>query len=68
MGKVKVQNWMRAITYYANSVEVVESVDDIVRIVKDKDRYPSPGPCQVNRIHGEISVNRLWLLYAISMA
>ena len=42
MGKVKVQNWMRAITYYANSVEVVESVDDIIRIVKDKDRYPSP--------------------------
>ncbi len=42
MGKVKVQNWKRTITYYANSVEVVESVDDIIRIVKDANRYPSP--------------------------
>ena len=37
MGKVKAQNWKRTITYYANSVEVVESVDDIIRIVKDKE-------------------------------
>ncbi|MFQ6021412.1 MAG: FAD-binding oxidoreductase [Acidiferrobacterales bacterium] len=42
MGGIKVQNWKRAITYYAKVVEVVHSVDDIVRIVKDKQRYPSP--------------------------
>lgn len=42
MKSVKVQNWKRTLTYYANSVEVVESVDDIVRIVKDNERYPSP--------------------------
>lgn len=42
MEGVKVQNWKRTITYYANSVEVVHSIDDIVRIVKDTERYPSP--------------------------
>ncbi|HUJ44100.1 MAG TPA: FAD-dependent oxidoreductase [Opitutaceae bacterium] len=42
MSGVKVQNWKRSITYYANSVQRVESVDDIVRIVTDKARYPSP--------------------------
>lgn len=42
MGQVKVQNWKRTITYYANSVEMVKSVDDIVRIVKDPQQYPSP--------------------------
>jgi len=42
MGHVKVQNWKRTITYYAASVEVVESVDDIIRIVKDPQRFPSP--------------------------
>ena len=40
--KKKIQNWKRSITYYANSLVMVESVDDIVRIVKDKDKYPSP--------------------------
>lgn len=42
MARVEVQNWKRDITYDANSVEVAGSVDDIVRIVKDTDRYPSP--------------------------
>ena len=42
MGKVKVQNWKRSISYFANSVEVVQNVDDIVRIVKNPDQYPSP--------------------------
>ena len=42
MSQVKVQNWKRSITYFANSVEVVQSVDDIIRIVKDRERYPSP--------------------------
>lgn len=42
MSKVKVQNWKRSISYYANSVELVQNVDDIVRIVRDRERYPSP--------------------------
>jgi len=42
MGAVKLQNWKRSIGYYASSVERVESVDDIVRIVKDRETYPSP--------------------------
>lgn len=42
MGQVKVQNWKGSITYHANSVEIVESVDDIVQIVRDSERYPSP--------------------------
>jgi len=39
---IKRQNWKGAITYYAAVVEVAESVDDIVRIMKNRDRYPSP--------------------------
>ena len=39
---LKVQNWKRTITYYPSTVEVVHSVDDIVRIVRDTKRYPSP--------------------------
>lgn len=42
MQGVKVQNWKRTITYYPTTVEVVHSVDDIVRIVQDTKRYPSP--------------------------
>jgi L-gulonolactone oxidase len=42
MPRVKVQNWKRAITYHANSVEVIRSVEDLQRIVRDKSRYPSP--------------------------
>ena len=42
MSGVKVQNWKRSITYHANSVQMVESVEDIVRIVTDPVRYPSP--------------------------
>lgn len=42
MSKVKLQNWKRDITYEASAFEVAESVEDIIRIVKDKDRYPSP--------------------------
>ena len=38
----KVQNWKRSITYYPKTVEMAESVDDIVRIVKDTEKYPSP--------------------------
>jgi FAD/FMN-containing dehydrogenase len=39
---IRRQNWKGTITYHARAVEVVDSVDDIVRIVKDRDRYPSP--------------------------
>jgi L-gulonolactone oxidase len=42
MPDVKLENWKREITYYAHSVEFAESVDDIVRIVQDRQRYPSP--------------------------
>jgi FAD/FMN-containing dehydrogenase len=42
MSQVKVQNWKASITYYANSVEAVTSVEDIVRIVSDRERYPAP--------------------------
>lgn len=42
MEAVKLQNWKRSITYYASALEVVHSVDDIVRIVKDKERYRTP--------------------------
>src|SRR5215510_9790930 len=39
---IKRENWKGAVTYYAGVVEVAESVDDIVRIMKNRDRYPSP--------------------------
>lgn len=39
---VWLQNWKGEITYQAASVEEVHSVDDVVRIVKDKEKYPSP--------------------------
>jgi len=39
---VKVQNWKGSITYHANSVEVVDSVAQIVEIVMDSTQYPSP--------------------------
>ncbi len=42
MARVKVQNWKRSITYHANSVETVTSVEDIQRIMKDSEGYPSP--------------------------
>lgn len=42
MSGIKLQNWKRNITYYSDSVHVVENVDDIVRIIKDKEKYPSP--------------------------
>jgi L-gulonolactone oxidase len=42
MSQQQVQNWKRSITYVANSVEVVHGVDEIIRIVKDRERYPSP--------------------------
>lgn len=42
MAGVDVRNWTGAIRYRANSVEVVETIDDIVRIVRDGDRYPAP--------------------------
>lgn len=46
---VRVQNWKGEISYYANSVETAETVEDIVRIVRDKDRYP--GPVRVRGSH-----------------
>lgn len=42
MGSVRLTNWKQEIIYHANSLEVVNSIDDIVRIVKDTARYPSP--------------------------
>src|SRR5687768_3473994 len=42
MKRIKLQNWKREIVYHVQVVEVAESVDDIVRIVKDQERYPSP--------------------------
>ena len=39
---VRVQNWKRSITYNANSVEKIRSVEDLQRIVTDPERYPSP--------------------------
>lgn len=41
-GGVKVQNWKREITYYPTALEIANSVEDIIRIVKDTKRYPSP--------------------------
>ncbi|QIE54654.1 FAD-binding protein [Pikeienuella piscinae] len=38
----RIQNWKRAITYTANSLERVTSVAEIQAIVKDTGRYPSP--------------------------
>ncbi len=42
MPKVEVFNWKRSISYDANSVEEVASVEDIQRIVNDRARYPAP--------------------------
>lgn len=42
MTDVKLQNWKREITYYAHELVYAETVDDIVRVVKDKERYPAP--------------------------
>ncbi len=39
---VMVQNWKGSITYHANSVEKVQSVEEIAAIVTDGNRYPSP--------------------------
>jgi len=40
--RIRVQNWKRSITYYANSVERIESAEDLQRIIKDTECYPSP--------------------------
>lgn len=42
MPTVQVQNWKRAITYHANSVEKVRTVEDLQRIVSDQEHYPAP--------------------------
>lgn len=42
MGDVKLQNWKRSITYHAARYEKVHSVEEIVEIVRDRDRYPPP--------------------------
>ena len=42
MPRRRVQNWKRSITYHANSVERIKSVEQLQEIVKDKERYPSP--------------------------
>lgn len=39
---IKLQNWKREIVYHVQALEVAHSVEDIVRIVKDKERYPAP--------------------------
>ena len=49
MAQVRLQNWKREITYHAHSVEIARSVDDIVRIVRDRERYP--GPVRVKGSH-----------------
>ena len=38
----QMQNWKGSIHYNANSVEMVESEEDIIRIVKDQVHYPAP--------------------------
>ena len=42
MPSVEVRNWKGSITYHANSVEVIRSVEQLQQIVRDPDRYPSP--------------------------
>jgi len=42
MGRVKLQNWKRSITYHASVVEVIHSAADLQRIITDTARYPSP--------------------------
>jgi L-gulonolactone oxidase len=49
VAQVRLQNWKREITYHAHTVEVAQSVDDIVRIVRDRGRYP--GPVRVKGSH-----------------
>ena len=39
---VRVQNWKGEIAYQARSVEKIGAVEDLQRIVRDPDRYPSP--------------------------
>ncbi len=39
---MKVENWKGTISYHPHSVEKVTAVEDIVRIVRDTTRYPSP--------------------------
>ena len=42
MNNVELQNWKREIAYRPHTLEVVKCVEDIIRIVKDTQRYPSP--------------------------
>lgn len=42
MHQVQVQNWFGSITSSPHVVVEVESVEEIVAIVKDRERYPSP--------------------------
>lgn len=49
MAQVRLQNWKREITYHAHSLEIAESVDDIVRVIRDRGRYP--GPVRVKGSH-----------------
>jgi L-gulonolactone oxidase len=49
MAQVRLHNWKREISYHANSLEIAHDVDDIVRIVKDRERYP--GPVRVKGSH-----------------
>lgn len=39
---VKVQNWKRSITSYPSVVVYPENVNDIVSVIKDPEKYPSP--------------------------
>ncbi|MFT5487476.1 MAG: L-gulonolactone oxidase [Paracoccaceae bacterium] len=49
MAQVRLQNWKREVTYHAYSLEYARSVADIVRIVKDRGKYP--GPVRVKGSH-----------------
>lgn len=42
MNRILRQNWKRTISYYPARVKMVETVDEIVAIVKDRENYPSP--------------------------
>jgi len=42
MARPELSNWKRTITYHPGVIETVAGVEDIVRIVSDTRRYPSP--------------------------
>ena len=42
MAQLTLKNWKRELVYHPAVVEAVDTVDDIVRIMKDRERYPAP--------------------------